>query len=71
MAGFYMWATLAFNGLKSYNRISLETFRIQILFFKNLYHLNSESEENFLNIEVYRVFYELLLCMFLRTKEIV
>ena len=56
MAGFYMWATLAFNGLKSYNRISLETFRIQILFFKNLYHLNSKSKENFLNIEVYGVF---------------
>ena len=36
--------------------ISLETFSIQILFFKNLYHLNSESKENFLDIEVYGVF---------------
>ena len=42
--------------LKSYNRISLETFSIQILFFKNLYHLKSKSKENFLNIEVYGVF---------------
>ena len=39
-----------------YNRMSLETFRIQILFFKNLYHLNSKSKENLLNIEVYGVF---------------
>ena len=30
-----------------------ETFSIQILFFKNLYHLNSKSKENFLNVEVY------------------
>ena len=40
--------------LKSY--ISIETLSIQILFFKNLYHLNSESNENFLNVEVYRGF---------------
>ena len=37
--------------------MSLETFRIQILFFKNLYHLNIKPKENFLNIEVYGVFY--------------
>ena len=43
-----------FKVLKSYNRISLETFSIQILFFKN--HLNSKSKENFLNIEVYGIF---------------
>ena len=36
--------------------ISLETFSIQILFLKNLYHLNSKSKENFLNIEVHGVF---------------
>ena len=34
----------------------LETLSIQILFFKNLYHLKSKSKENFLNIEVYGVF---------------
>ena len=34
----------------------LETFGIQILFFKNLYHLNKKFKENFLNIEVYGVF---------------
>ena len=45
-----------FKVLKSYNRISLETFSIQILFFKSLYHLNSKSKENFLNIEVYGIF---------------
>ena len=45
-----------FKILKSYNRISLETFSIQIFFFKNLYHLNSKSKENILNIEVYGVF---------------
>ena len=37
-----------YSVLKSYSRISIVTFRIQILFFKNLYHLNSESKENFL-----------------------
>ena len=42
-----------------------ETFSIQILFFKNLYHLNSKSKENFLNIEVF------CSASFLRTKEIV
>ena len=36
--------------------ISLETFSIQILFFKDLYYLNSKSKENFLNIEVYGIF---------------
>ena len=51
---------------KSYNRTSLETFSIQILFFKNLYHLNSRSKENFLNIEVYGVF---LLTFILRVKN--
>ena len=30
-----------FKFLKSYNRISLKTFSIQILFFKNLYHLKN------------------------------
>ena len=44
--------------LQSYNRISIETFRIQILFFKNLYHLNSKSKENFLNIELFCVFFK-------------
>ena len=43
-----------------------ETFSIQILFFKNLYHLNSKSKENFLNIEVYGVF---LLTFILRVKN--
>ena len=57
--------------LKSYNRISVETFSIQILFFKNLYNLNSKSKENFLNIEVYGGFYQLLFCVFLRTRGIV
>ena len=52
-----------FKVLKSYNRISLETFSIQILFFKNLYHLNSKSKKNYLNIEVYGSF---LLTFFLR-----
>ena len=42
-----------FKVLKSHNRISVETFSIQILFFKNLYHLNCKSKENFLDIEVY------------------
>ena len=37
-----------FNVLKSYNRISLETY---------LYHLNSKSKQNFLNIEVYGGFF--------------
>ena len=37
--------------------MSLETFWIQILFFKNLYHLNSKPKENFLNSEVYGFFY--------------
>ena len=37
----------------SYNGISLETFSIQIFFFKNPDHLNNKSKENFLNIEVY------------------
>ena len=37
--------------------ISHATFRIQILFFKNLYHLNSKPKENFLIIEVYGGFY--------------
>ena len=46
-----------YSVLKSYNRISLETFGIQILFFKILYHLNNKSKENFLNIKVYGVFY--------------
>ena len=41
----------------SYNRISTETFSIQILFFKNLFHLNSKSKENFLNIDVYGGFF--------------
>ena len=36
----------------SHTRVSLETFSIQILFLKHLYHLNSKSKENFLNIEV-------------------
>ena len=36
--------------------MSLETFSIQILFFKNLYHVDSKSKENFLNIEVYGFF---------------
>ena len=35
---------------------NIETFSIQILFFKILYHLNSKSKENFLKIEVYEVF---------------
>ena len=47
----------SFEVLESYNRISLETFSIQILFFKNLHHLNNKSKENFLNIQVYGVFY--------------
>ena len=46
-----------YSVLKSYSRISLETFSIQILFLKNLYNLNSKSKENFLNIEVYELFY--------------
>ena len=59
-----------FKVLKSYNRISLETFSIQILFFKN--HLNSKSKENFLNIQVYGGFFiNLYSACFLRTKEIV
>ena len=37
--------------------MSLETFTIQILFFKKLYHLISISIKNFLNIEVYVVFF--------------
>ena len=57
--------------LKSYNRISVETFSIQLLFFKNLYNLNSKFKENFLNIEVYGGFYQLFFCVFLRTREIV
>ena len=47
-------------------------FSIQILFFKNLDHLNSKSKENFLNIEVYGVFFiNFNSACFLRTKEIV
>ena len=46
--------------------MSLETFSIQILFFKNLFHLNSKSKENFLNIEVYGGFIILLLSAFLK-----
>ena len=58
--------------LKNYNRISLENFSIQILFFKNLYHLNSKSKENFLNIEIHGVlFINIYSVCFLRTKEIV
>ena len=45
-------------GLKSYNRISLKTFSIQILFLKNLYHLNCKSKDNFLNIEVFSMFFK-------------
>ena len=61
-----------FKILKSYNRISLETFSIQIFFFKNLYHLNSKSKENILNIEVYGGFFiNFYSACFLRTKEIV
>ena len=37
-------------------KIYLQTFSIHILFFRNIYHLNSKSKENFLNIEVYGVF---------------
>ena len=58
--------------LKSYDRVSLETFSVQVLFFKNLYHLNSKSKENFLNIEVYEGFFiNFYSTCFLRTKEIV
>ena len=61
-----------FKVLKSYNRISVETFSIQILFFKNLYHLSSKSEENVLNIEVYGGFFiNFYSACFLWTKEIV
>ena len=64
----YYFSTInrgVFKVLKRYNRISLETFSIQILFFKNLDHLNSKSKENFLNIEVYGVFLlAFILCAF-------
>ena len=49
-----------------------KTFSIQILFFKNPYHLNSKSKENFINIEVYGVsFINFYSAYFLRTEEIV
>ena len=57
--------------LKSYNRISLETFSIQFFFFKTLYHLNGKSKRNFLNIIVYGVFLLTFFFMFWKTKEIV
>ena len=56
VASQYHFSKGVFKVLKSYNWISVETFSIQILFFKNLYHLNCKSKENFLNIEVYGVF---------------
>ena len=52
--------------LQSYNRISLGTFSIKILFFKNLHQLNSKSKENCLNIEVHGVFF---LTFILRVKN--
>ena len=58
--------TLLIGSIQGFNRICLETFSIQILFLKNLYHLNSKSKENFLNIEVYGVF---LLTFILRVKN--
>ena len=55
----------------SYNKISLETFSVQILFFKNLYHLNSKSKENFLNVEVYGGFLlTFFLCVFKNQGDI-
>ena len=61
-----------FKVLKSYNRISLETFSIQILFFKNLDQLNSKSKRNLCK---YRNLWGFLInfysACFLRTKEIV
>ena len=48
--------------------MSLETFSIQILFFKKLYHLKSKSKENFLNIEFYRFFLITLFCVFFKNK---
>ena len=53
----YHFNKRVFKVLKSYNWISVETFNIQILFFKNLYYLNCKSKENFLNIEVYGDFF--------------
>ena len=46
-----------FKVLNNYNRTSLETFGIQILFFKNLYHLKGKSKENFLNTKFMGFFY--------------
>ena len=54
MASRYHFNTINREYLKSYNKISLETYSIQVLFFKSLYYLNSESKENFfLNMGVY------------------
>ena len=72
VASQYHFSKGVFKVLKSYNWISVETFSIQILFFKNLYHLNSKSKENFLNIEVDGGFIiKFDSACFLRTKEIV
>ena len=54
MASRYHFNTINREYLKSYNKISLETYSIQVLFFKSLYYLNSKSKENFfLNMGVY------------------
>ena len=55
----------------SIQNFNFETFSIHILFFKNLYDLNSKSEENFTKIEVYGVFLLTFILRFLRRKEIV
>ena len=60
-----------FKVLKSYNRISLETFSIQILFFKNLYHLNSKSKKTVYISKFIGFIINFYSACFLRTKEIV
>ena len=54
-----------YSVLKSYNRISLETFSIQTSL---IFHLSSKSKENFLNIEVYGVFLLTFVLYFFKNK---
>ena len=64
MASRYHFNTINREYLKSYNKISLETYSIQVLFFKSLYYLNSKSKENFF-LNVYGVYGRFLLTFIL------
>ena len=71
MASRYHFNTINREYLKSYNKISLETYSIQVLFFKSLYYLNSKSKLLSKYGSLWGFFINFYSACFLRTKEIV